>query len=59
MAYTQRADIYLGDVSSQVYEFLLNPRPCVFLNPRRFDWRETATIAADVFVRRALAEPAT
>ncbi|TCS04325.1 hypothetical protein [Caulobacter sp. BK020] len=38
MAYTQRADLYLGDVSSQVYEFLLQPRPCVFLNTHRFDW---------------------
>jgi hypothetical protein len=32
MAYTNAADIYLGDVSSQVYEFLRTPRPCVFLN---------------------------
>ena len=39
MAYTQRADLYLGDVSSQVYEFMLEPRPCVFLNSHRFAWR--------------------
>lgn len=39
MTYTQRADIYLGDVSSQIYEFLLHPRPCVFLNSHGFDWR--------------------
>jgi hypothetical protein len=32
MSYTQAADIYLGDVSSQIYEYLLNPRPCIFLN---------------------------
>lgn len=32
MSYTTAADIYLGDVSSQVYEFLLKPRPCVFIN---------------------------
>lgn len=38
MAYTNRADIYLGDVSSQVYEFLLRPRPCVFLNAHGVDW---------------------
>jgi len=38
MDYTRAADIYLGDVSSQVYEFLRTPRPCVFLNPRRIDW---------------------
>ncbi|HKR89786.1 MAG TPA: hypothetical protein VJS38_16570 [Phenylobacterium sp.] len=39
MAYTQRADIYLGDASSQVYEFLLRPRPCVFLNPHKLAWQ--------------------
>jgi len=38
MTYTQRADIYLGDVSSQIYEFLLRPRPCVFLNTHGFVW---------------------
>ena len=32
MTYTEGADIYLGDVSSQVYEFLRRPRPCVFLD---------------------------
>ena len=39
MAYTNRADIYLGDASSQVYEFLRKPRPCIFLNPHRLAWR--------------------
>ncbi len=39
MAYTNRADIYLGDASSQVYEFLVRPRPCVFLNPKGLAWR--------------------
>ncbi|WP_313805288.1 glycosyl transferase [Sphingobium sp.] len=38
MSYTVSADLYLGDVSSQVYEFLLTPRPCVFLNLDRRDW---------------------
>ena len=34
MTYTRAADIYLGDVSSQVYEFVYHRRrPCVFLNP--------------------------
>ena len=34
MSYTQAADIYLGDVSSQVCEFIYHQRrPCVFLNP--------------------------
>jgi hypothetical protein len=32
MAYTNLANIYVGDASSQVYEFLRYPRPCVFLN---------------------------
>jgi hypothetical protein len=37
MTYTSAADIYLGDVSSQVYEFLREPRPCIFLDPHRRD----------------------
>jgi hypothetical protein len=39
MSYTNRADIYLGDVSSQVYEFLRTPRPCLFLNSHGVDWQ--------------------
>ena len=39
MTYVEQADIYMGDVSSQVYEFLSEPRPCVFLNPHGFDWQ--------------------
>ena len=39
MSYTLAADLYLGDVSSQVYEFLLNPRPCVFLNSHNVRFR--------------------
>lgn len=38
MSYTMAADIYLGDVSSQVYEFLLKPRPCIFLNSHAIQW---------------------
>jgi hypothetical protein len=38
MAYTEVAHIYLGDVSSQVYEFLQRPRPCVFLNAHGVKW---------------------
>jgi hypothetical protein len=37
--YTRMADIYLGDVSSQVYEFTAKPRPCVFLNAHGADWK--------------------
>lgn len=39
-SYTEVADIYVGDVSSQVYEFLERPRPCVFLNAKGIDWHE-------------------
>ena len=39
MTYTRAADIYLGDVSSQVYEFLREPRPCLFLNAHGVSWR--------------------
>lgn len=39
MSHTQAADIYLGDVSSQVYEFLHRPRPCLFLNSHGRQWR--------------------
>lgn len=39
MSYVQAADIYLGDVSSQIYEFLVRPRPCLFLNPHGRKWR--------------------
>lgn len=38
MSYTSGADIYLGDVSSQVYEFVGTPRPCLFLNAHGVDW---------------------
>ncbi len=38
--YLRMADIYLGDVSSMVYEFLaLQPRPAIFLNPHQIDWQ--------------------
>ncbi len=45
MSYTDAADIYLGDASSQVYEFLRTPRPCIFLNPRRLDWQDDPDFA--------------
>ncbi len=38
MSYTSGADLYLGDVSSQVYEFLATPRPSIFLNAHGVDW---------------------
>lgn len=38
MTYLKSADIYLGDCSSQIYEFLETPRPCVFLDGNKTDW---------------------
>lgn len=45
MTYTQAADIYIGDASSQVYEFIRTPRPCIFLNLDRIDWRSKPAYA--------------
>jgi hypothetical protein len=39
MTYTLAANLYVGDVSSQVYEFAAEPRPCVFLNSHGVKWR--------------------
>jgi hypothetical protein len=39
MSYTRLADIYIGDVSSQVYEFLHRPRPCIFINAHGVAWK--------------------
>ena len=32
MTYTRAADVYIGDVSSQIYEFLAVPRAAIFLD---------------------------
>lgn len=45
MSYTLGADIYIGDVSSQIYEFLSRPRPCVFLNAHGVSWRSNPDYA--------------
>lgn len=45
MSYTIAAHIYLGDASSQVYEFLLHPRPCIFLNSYGVDWKDDPNFA--------------
>lgn len=37
MTYAEAADVYLGDVSSQVYEFIRVPRPCLFLDAAGVD----------------------
>ncbi|MFC0205256.1 glycosyl transferase [Novosphingobium soli] len=41
MTYTLAADLYVGDVSSQVYEFLVRPRPCLFVDPHAVEWHES------------------
>lgn len=45
MTYTRLADIYFGDVSSQVYEFLSVPKPCVFIGPETTAWRDNPDYA--------------
>lgn len=39
MVYTKMADIYLGDVSSQAIEFVIQPRPCIFINSHQVDYK--------------------
>ena len=38
--YIKGADLYLGDGSSQVVEFVEQPRPVVLLDPDRIAWEE-------------------
>ena len=45
MSYTRAADVYIGDASSQVYEFIREPRPCIFLNLDRRAWRDDPSYA--------------
>lgn len=45
MSYTLGADIYIGDVSSQIYEWIARPRPAIFLNPGRIDWQDDPSFA--------------
>ena len=41
MTYTINSNIYIGDVSSQVYEFVaFQKRPCIFLNPHHVKWQK-------------------
>ena len=41
MTYTQAADLYLGDVSSQIAEFMVRPRPCLFINSHDAAWQNS------------------
>ncbi|QPQ54157.1 CDP-glycerol glycerophosphotransferase family protein [Allosphingosinicella flava] len=45
MTYTLSADIYLGDVSSQIYEWIARPRPAIFLNAHGAEWQGNANYA--------------
>ena len=45
MTYTLGADIYVGDVSSQIYEFLVRPRPCLFVDAHEAAWEDSANYA--------------
>lgn len=45
MSYTRAADIYIGDASSQIYEWIARPRPAIFLNPGRIAWRDDPDFA--------------
>jgi hypothetical protein len=39
MTYLLAADVYLGDMSSQLYEFLARPRPVAFINAHHAAWQ--------------------
>ena len=45
MEYLDQADIYLGDASSQIYEFLREPRPAIFFNAHHVDWMDDPNFA--------------
>lgn len=44
-SYLAASDVYVGDSSSQLYEFLWRPRPCVFLNAHGAEWRDDPNFA--------------
>lgn len=45
MSYTNLADCYIGDVSSQVYEYLINPRPVLHLDAHNTQWHSNQAYA--------------
>jgi CDP-Glycerol:Poly(glycerophosphate) glycerophosphotransferase len=45
MSYTSAADIYVGDVSSQVYEYLTVAKPCIFIDAHGAAWRDNPDYA--------------
>ena len=40
MTYLKSADLFLGDVTSQFYEFLEQPRPAIFFDAHDTDWQD-------------------
>lgn len=57
MTYTQAADVYIGDVSSQVYEFLRRPRPCIFVNAHGATGWETDEAYANWRLGQVISRP--
>jgi hypothetical protein len=46
MSYTRASDIYLGDASSQIYEWIARPRPAIFIDAANHPaWRADANFA--------------
>ena len=45
LGYVESADLYLGDVSSQVAEFVSRPRPCLFLDAHGAAWQDNPDYA--------------
>ena len=39
--YTSMADVYIGDISSMVTEWVMQkPRPCIFINAHNVNWKD-------------------
>ncbi|WP_411818908.1 hypothetical protein ABFZ85_07495 [Hyphococcus formosus] len=45
MSYLRAADGYIGDVSSQLYEFLYKPGMCIFVNSHNVSWEDDPNYA--------------
>lgn len=45
LSYVESAALYLGDVSSQVAEFVSRPRPCLFLDAHGAAWQDNPDYA--------------
>jgi hypothetical protein len=45
MSYIRAADVYLGDASSQIYEWIARPRPAIFLDSSHAAWRDNPDFA--------------